>query len=122
MLDGFPEPPSLPKWLTNNDLNFYVNAYKKTGIAGALGFYRNMHDDYPYLKELYQQGIKQPVLFIGGGVEAPVKFGSLDPMKQALPNLRKTVVLPGCGHWLQQERPEEVNAALIEFLKQEAEN
>lgn len=120
LLDGFPEPLALPKWITKKDLDFYVNAYKKTGITGALGFYRNLSDDYPYLKELYQKGIKQPVLFIGGGVEAPVKFGSLDPMKEALPNLRDTIVLPGCGHWLQQERPEEVNAALIRFLNRES--
>jgi pimeloyl-ACP methyl ester carboxylesterase len=119
LLDGFPEPSDLPNWLTQRDLDYYVNAYKKTGMTGALGFYRNMTEDYSHLKELYQKGITQPALFIGGGAEPAVKFGSLDAMKAALPYLRKTIVLPGCGHWLQQERPAEVNAALIEFLNQE---
>jgi pimeloyl-ACP methyl ester carboxylesterase len=119
LLDSFPEPPGLPQWLTQKDLDYYSNAYKKTGITGALNFYRNTDEDYPLLKELYKKGIRQPVLFIGGGEEAALKFGSTDPMKGALPNLRKMIVLPGCGHWLQQERPAEVNAAIIEFLKQE---
>ena len=119
LLDGFPEPPSLPEWLDQKDLDYYVTAYKRTGLTGALGFYRNMVDDYPHLKELYQKGIKQPVLFIGGGIEPAVKYGSFDAMKGALPNLRKTLVLPGCGHWLQQERTEEVNTAIIDFLDSE---
>ncbi|HMJ71113.1 MAG TPA: alpha/beta hydrolase [Cyclobacteriaceae bacterium] len=119
LLDGFPEPESLPGWLSPHDLDYYVNAYKKTGITGALGFYRNMADDYPALKELYREKITQPVLFIGGGVEPAVKYGSLDPMKAALPNMRNALVLPGCGHWLQQERPAAVNAAIIDFLNAE---
>lgn len=70
----------------------------------------------PKLKEIYKKGISQPVLFIGGGKEAAVTFGNTEPMKAALPNLRKVIVLQGCGHWLQQERSKEVNEALIEFL------
>jgi pimeloyl-ACP methyl ester carboxylesterase len=119
LLDGFPEPVTLPQWLTEEDLDYYVTAFKRTGVTGALGFYRNMVNDYPQLKELYKKGIRQPVLFIGGGLEPAVKYGSFDAMKSALPNLRKTLVLSGCGHWLQQERPEEVNAAIIEFLNNE---
>ena len=119
LLDSFPEPGRLPAWLTQKDLDYYVNAYKKTGITGALNFYRNTDEDYPKLKELYKKGIKQPVLFMGGGEEAAVRFGSTDPMKGALPNLRKIIILPGCGHWLQQERSKEVNEAFIEFLNKE---
>jgi len=119
LIELFPQPDKLPAWLTKKDLDYYVNAYKRTGITGALNFYRNTDEDYPKLKELYKKGIKQPVLFIGGGEEAAVKFGSMEPMKGALPNLRKMLILPGCGHWLQQERSKEVNEALIEFLSQE---
>jgi pimeloyl-ACP methyl ester carboxylesterase len=118
LLDLFPQPEKLPIWLTQEDLNYYVNSYKKTGITGALNFYRNTDEDYPKLKEVYKRGIQQPVLFIGGGEEAAVKFGTVEPMKGAIPNLKKVIVLPGCGHWLQQERPAEVNAAIIEFLDQ----
>ena len=119
LLDGFPEPPTLPAWLSQEDLDYYVAAYQKTRITGALGFYRNMENDYPSLVEIYKKGIHQPVLFIGGGEEPAVKYGKLDLMKEALPNFREALVLPGCGHWLQQERSKEVNAALINFLNHE---
>jgi pimeloyl-ACP methyl ester carboxylesterase len=119
LLDIFPDTQSLPSWLSQEDLDYYVNAYKRTGITPALNFYRNSDADYPRLKEAYRKGIKQPVLFIGGGAEAAVRFGSTEPMKAALPNLRKILIIPGCGHWLQQERPDEVNTAIIEFLNNE---
>jgi len=119
LLEIFPQTDRLPAWLSQKDLDYYVNTYKKTGITGALNFYRNTDEDYPKLKEIYKKGIKQPVLFIGGGEEAAVKFGSTEPMKGALPNLKKIIILPGCGHWLQQERPAEVNAGIIEFLNEE---
>jgi len=118
LMDGFPEPDRLPRWLSQKDLNYYVSAYKKTGIAPALNFYRNGDHDYPLLKEIYQKGIAQPVLFIGGGEEAAVRFGNTEHMEDALPNLRRVMVLEGCGHWLQQERPEEVSKAIIDFLNE----
>jgi pimeloyl-ACP methyl ester carboxylesterase len=37
-------------------------------------------------------------------------------LRRFVPHLRKTIMLPGCGHWTQQERPREVNAAILEFL------
>jgi pimeloyl-ACP methyl ester carboxylesterase len=119
LMDLFPKTDKLPAWLSQKDLDYYVNAYKKTGITGALNFYRNTDEDYPKLKEIYKKGIKQPVLFIGGGEEAAVKFGSTEPMKAALPNLRNIIVLPGSGHWVQQERSREVNRLLIDFLDSE---
>ena len=118
VLDGFQEPEHLPSWLTEQDLNYYATAYKKTGLTPALNFYRN-DEDYYKQKEIYKRGITQPVLFIGGGNEAAVRFGSLEPMKTALPNLRKAIVLQDCGHWVQQERPEEVNKEIIAFLDKE---
>lgn len=119
LLTSFPSTDHLPGWLSQEELDYYVNAYKKTGISGALGFYRNTDEDYPEMKEVYKKGIHQPVLFIGGAKEAAVKFGSTEPMKNALPNLRKIIILEGCGHWIQQERTQEMNAALIDFLDKE---
>ncbi|MEZ2442326.1 alpha/beta fold hydrolase [Chitinophaga sp. RCC_12] len=119
LMTSFPPTDHLPAWLSKEDLDYYVNAYKKTGITGALGFYRNTDEDYPKLKKIYKRGITQPVLFIGGAKEAAIKFGSTEQMKNSLPNLRKVILLENCGHWVQQERAQEVNNALIEFLKQE---
>lgn len=118
VLDNFPEPSTLPSWISKDELDYYVKAYQKTGITPALNFYRN-DSDYFQLKEIYKKGINQPVLFVGGAEEASVRFGSVEPMKAALPNLRKILLIPGCGHWVQQERPAELNNAIIDFLNRE---
>jgi pimeloyl-ACP methyl ester carboxylesterase len=118
LLDGFPSPKVLPAWLSQQDLDYYVAAFTKTGLSGALGFYRNLERDYPRLKELYRNRLERPVLFIGGAEEAAVRFGSLEPMRRALPGLVDAIVLPGCGHWLQQERAETVNREMVAFLQQ----
>ena len=59
------------------------------------------------------------MLFVGGGEEAAVRFGDFEGMKAALPRLRDSVVLPGCGHWVQQERTAAFNALLTDFLQRE---
>ena len=63
-----------------------------------------------------------PALYIAGDRDPVVRFPGMDKLIPNLqlfvPQLRKTIMLRGCGHWTQQERPDEVNAALIEFLKE----
>ncbi len=121
LMDGFPAPPAELPWLRERDLDRYVSAFERTGLSGALGFYRNLERDYPALKEIYRHRLEQPVLFLGGAEEPTLRFGSLDPMRRSLPNLRQAIVLPGCGHWVQQERAAAVNEALVAFLKDEVE-
>jgi epoxide hydrolase A/B len=116
LLDGFPVPETLPPWLSEYDVEYYATAFEKTGLSGALGLYRNMERDYPRLKELYRNALNQPALFIGGELEAAVRFGSLEPMQRALPRLYKALTLPNTGHWLQQERADQVNHELVAFL------
>jgi pimeloyl-ACP methyl ester carboxylesterase len=116
LLDGFPEPVELPNWITDKDVEYYSNAFSKKGMAAALNFYRTAGLDYPKLKEAYKGKIDIPVLFIAGASEAAIKFGSVEPMKHSLPKLDKVILLPGCGHWVQQEKAEEVNKDIIAFL------
>ena len=63
----------------------------------------------------------QPALFVAGSRDGVIAtaFGraSLEAMPSAVPNLRRTLLIEGAGHWIQQERPERVNAALVEFLR-----
>jgi pimeloyl-ACP methyl ester carboxylesterase len=62
-----------------------------------------------------------PALYMAGDRDLVVAFRGMDKLlpalKQIIPQLRETIILPGCGHWTQQERPAEVNAAMIAFLK-----
>lgn len=115
-LAGMPEPETLPPWLTEADIDYYTGQFERTGFRGGLNRYRNMDRDWEELPELAGAQVQQPALFIAGERDGVIAFTSLDGMKANVPNLRKVVTLPGCGHWTQQERPADVNAELIEFL------
>jgi pimeloyl-ACP methyl ester carboxylesterase len=117
-LDGMPEPQKLPTWLSEADLDYNTQMFTRTGFRGALNRYRNRDRDWKELTRLGETSVKHPVLFIGGERDSTLRFASLEAMK-ALPNLRKVVLLPGCGHWTQQERPTEVNTKILAFLRQE---
>jgi pimeloyl-ACP methyl ester carboxylesterase len=117
-LDGVPEPPALPPWLGEADLDAYAAAFARTGFRGALNRYRNMDRDARDLGHLAAVKVAAPALFIGGDRDSAVRYGSLEPMKAAVPNLREVALLSGCGHWV-EERPAEVNARLLAFLRSE---
>ena len=109
----------LPAWLTQADLDYYTAEFQRAGFRGGLNRYRNMDHDWEELPQLAGARVEQPALFIAGdrdGVIAMIPNG-VETMKQHVPNLRGVVMLPGAGHWTQQERPDEVNEALIAFLK-----
>jgi len=111
---------TLPDWLTETDLNYYVRGYQRTGFGGALNFYRNKDRDWQELGRKQISKVSQPSLFIGGERDCSVILGSITPMKTALRNLRKLIILPSCGHWVQEEQPKEVRTAIIDFLQREA--
>ena len=118
LLDGMPEPTELPSWLREEDLDYYVGEFERTGFRGGLNRYRNMDRDWEELPQLASAKVQQPALFVAGDRDSVLTFTSIDRMKASVPDLRKVLTLPGCGHWTQQERPAEVNGALIEFLRE----
>ena len=117
LFDDAPEPGRLPPWLSEADLDYYVSEFQRTGFRGGLNRYRNMDRDWEDLPHLAGAVVQQPALFVVGERDPVLGFMRTDAMKTHVPNLRKTVVVPGCGHWTQQERPAEVNQELIEFLQ-----
>jgi pimeloyl-ACP methyl ester carboxylesterase len=119
LLDGIQEPANLPAWLSEADLDYFANEFKRTGFRGGINRYRNMDRDWEELPALQGARITQPALFIAGEKDGVIAMNpaGLETMKQNCDDLRDVVVLPGAGHWTQQERPAEVNAALINFLK-----
>jgi pimeloyl-ACP methyl ester carboxylesterase len=119
-LDGMAEPPQpFPSWLTQADLDYFVKEFERTGFRGGLNRYRNMDRDWEELAHLEGAQVMQPAQFIYGERDGVIAMNPAGPelMKANVPNLRSIVKLPGAGHWTQQERPDEVNAAMIEFLK-----
>jgi pimeloyl-ACP methyl ester carboxylesterase len=108
----------LPSWLTEHDLDVYAGEFERTGMTGALNRYRNMDRDWEDLADLAGSPIEQPSLFIGGTLDASTTWMSdaIDAFPATLPGLVSSHLLDGCGHWLQQERPTEVNHLLTTWL------
>ena len=117
--DRFVIPDQLPAWLTEEDLDFYTAEFEKKGFRGALNRYRNVDRDWLDLQPWSRQPITVPSLFIGGERDGPTIWGqrAIARFPQTLPGLRGSHILTGCGHWVQQERAEEVNQILVHWLK-----
>ncbi len=118
MKDRFSRPESMPAWLTDADLDMYTYEFEHSGLRGPLNRYRNVDRDWEDLAAFRGAKIDVPALFIGGDRDGPTVWGaaSIAAFERTLPKLHRSIILEGCGHWTQQERPDEVNAALIEFL------
>jgi pimeloyl-ACP methyl ester carboxylesterase len=113
-------PERLPPWLTEADVDFYAGEFARTGFRGGLNWYRNIDRDWALMAPFEGLKVTVPALYIAGDRDSVVAFAgaAIPGMRAFAPELRDTVMLPGCGHWTQQERPEEVNAALIKFLRE----
>jgi pimeloyl-ACP methyl ester carboxylesterase len=120
MLDDLPDPPVLPAWLTEEDLDYYVSQFEKSGFGGPLNRYRNQERDWERLTALTGARITRPAGFIAGSRDGVLKFvpgvDLVEHMKRWVDDLRVCRLIDRAGHWIQQERPAEVNAALLEFL------
>ena len=121
LLLRLPDPDPFPAWLTPADLDYFVGEFEGSGFRGPINRYRNHDRDFDYLKQFQGRTIDQPSLFIGGQRDLVLTmFGRVDfvpLMKTQLTDLRGHDILPGCGHWTQQERPEAVNERLLTWLK-----
>ena len=116
-LDGLPDPRTLPPWLSEADLDYFTAEFRRTGFRGALNWYRNLDRNWQLTEKLTGAKVMQPALFIAGERDGVLAMIPVDAMRPLVPNLKRLVMLPGAGHWTQQERPAEVNEALVAFLK-----
>ena len=95
--------------------------FKRTGFRGPLNYYRNLDRNWEIQAALSGAQVTVPALYIAGDRDFVVSSPGMDQLianlKHFVPGLRKVQMLPGCGHWTQQERAVEVNAALLEFLR-----
>jgi pimeloyl-ACP methyl ester carboxylesterase len=118
-LDSVVVPRNLPAWLSQADLDFFTGEFERSGFRGALNWYRNIDRAWELTGFLNGAKLGQPTLFIAGDKDAVVEFYAepYQTLEINVPNLANKILLPGAGHWIQQERPEEVNRLLIEFLR-----
>ncbi len=115
--DRFPAG-SRPGWLSERDLDVYAGEFERTGMTGALNRYRNMDRDWKDLASFDGAPITQPSLFAGGGLDASTTWMSeaIKAYPTTLPGLLSSHILDDCGHWIQQERPAEINRLLTDWL------
>lgn len=111
-----PARPRRPAFLTEEDLDYYVAAFERSGFTGGLNYYRNLDRNWELTAGLAGRRVAQPALFVTGSRD-PVRLFIPDRMDEHATDLRGRVVVEGGGHWIPQERPDEVNAALIRFLR-----
>lgn len=120
-LDNIPPVLTLPDWISEVDIATFADAYQKSGFRGGLNWYRNLDRNWDLTAPWQDAQIHQPSLFIAGSRDSVITglIGAkrVTELDRVLPNLRQKLIIEGAGHWVQQERPNEVNAALIAFLK-----
>jgi pimeloyl-ACP methyl ester carboxylesterase len=110
--DRFPTGP-LPGWLSEDDLDVYAGEFERTGLTGALNRYRNFDRDWSDLAPWTGVPLARPSLFLGGARDASTTW-----MADVIKALPATHLIADAGHWLQQERPDEVNALLLSWLEE----
>jgi pimeloyl-ACP methyl ester carboxylesterase len=117
-LDALQGHGGLPSWLTEEELAVFVEAFGKSGFTGGLNWYRNLDRSRELLAFLAHSRIGQPSIFVAGSEDAVIGMyrAAFDDLERTMPGLRAKVLLQGAGHWVQQERPEEVNRLLLGFL------
>src|ERR1700757_1422222 len=110
-LSRLTNPASLPHWLTEADVDFYVSEFARTGFSGGLNWYRNMDRNWELLAPLSGAQVTVPAMYIAGDRDLVLAFRGMDQiianLSKFVPQLRRTLLLPGCGHWTQQERAQD---------------
>jgi len=113
-------PDWSPAWINESDIDFYAQQFERTGFRGGLNWYRNIDRNWELLAPWSGAKVSVPALYIAGDRDLVVAFRGMDKLLPALeqfvPQLRDKIMLPGCGHWTQQERAQEVNEAMLGFL------
>ena len=120
LLSDLPDPGTkMGPWISEEDVSFYANEFRQSGFRGPLSYYRNMDLTWELTKDSPRQ-ISQPALFVAGERDGVILMAAdaLKELDKHVTDLRVNKLIPKIGHWTQQEAPDEVNQALIQFLEE----
>ena len=119
-VDGLTRPARQPDWLNDEDLDVFEAAFRTSGFHGPVSWYRNFDRNWEITSFLDGAKLLPPTLFVAGerDVTIPMFGQAFENMEALVPNLTNKVLIPGVGHWVQQEAPDETNRLLLEFLRQ----
>lgn len=117
LLADLPDFKALPHWLTEADLQFYVDQFEQSGFRGPLNYYRNFDLTWELTADSPER-IRQPAMFMAGERDGVLVFmaKALEQMPERVTNLQVNKLLPSIGHWTQQEASAQVNATILDFL------
>jgi pimeloyl-ACP methyl ester carboxylesterase len=107
---------ALRPFMSQEEFAVFVRAFERTGFTGGLNYYRNIDRNWTLTEQFARRTIDCPSLFLTGSDDMVATFMPADDLTAVLTDLREHIVLAGAGHWVQQERPEEVSEALIRFV------
>jgi pimeloyl-ACP methyl ester carboxylesterase len=110
------EPDGLPDWLTQEELDHYVAEFSRTGFTGGINWYRNLDRNWSLTEHVAGAKVEVPSLFVGGALDPVLRMSPPEVMDGWLTDHRGTLLVDGAGHWVQQEKPREVNDALVAFV------
>lgn len=119
LLGRFGRATELPDWLTEEDMRVYVEAFERTGFRGGLNYYRNFDRTFERSAHLAGATIEVPVLFLAGEEDLVIAGAGrqqLEAMMAPIAPRLEVRLYPNTGHWVQQERAAQVNAAMLEFV------
>jgi pimeloyl-ACP methyl ester carboxylesterase len=116
--EGLIDPGVAPAWLGEDQLDALAAAFTRSGFRGGLSWYRNLDRNWELSAAFTGLTVRQPALFAMGDADPGYALARpvIEAQRELVPGLRRTLVLPGCGHWVGEERPDELNAALLAFL------
>ncbi len=115
-VERLPEADGLPEWLHQDELDHYIAEFSRTGFTGGINWYRNLDRNWGLTEHLAGAKVAPPALFVGGSADVVLLMTPPAIAEGWLDDHRGNVLVDGAGHWVQQEKPEEVNAALVDFI------
>ena len=115
-IDRIPEPGRLPDWISQDEFDHYVTEFTRTGFTAPLNWYRCFDRNWELTATTPAATIDAPSLFIGGAADPTLAYTPRHRVREVVSGDYREVMIEGAGHWLQQERPTEVNEILLDFL------
>jgi pimeloyl-ACP methyl ester carboxylesterase len=117
--DFLTNPASLPSWIRETDVDVYVEEFTRSGFRGAVNWWRNVDRGWELMAPFAGAAVTVPALYLAGDrdIIAAIFRQSIAAQPAFVPKVGPPIMLPGCGHWTQQERAREVNTAMIDFLR-----
>ena len=104
-----------PLLISDAELDYYVETYERTGFTGGINWYRNIDYNWETTADAVYK-VNVPCMYVGAEDDVVLPPSSADGIEQWVPDIEKHIIAD-CGHWTQQEKPDELNALLVDFMK-----